>query len=239
MKKTLNIVAWLGIIGLVVGFSACKHDIPQPVDNSGGGGNNGGTNIPCDSDSVYFNMQILPILISNCSSSGCHDVASHEDGVILTSYDYLMNSGIVQPGDPTDGDLIEVLTTSDPDDQMPPPPANPLSSQQLQLIQTWIAQGAQNLDCSGNCDTSNVTWQGTIKPIIQTYCKGCHTGSSPGGGVDLSYYAGVSGAAFDGSLVGTIDHLPGYNAMPKNSPKMSDCNIAKIKIWVNAGAPNN
>ncbi len=238
MKKSKNSVAWLAVIVVFLGVSACKHDTPEPVPNNGNG-NNGGTTVPCDSDSVYFNLQILPILVSNCSSSGCHDVASHEDGVILTSYDEVMNSDIVQPGDPSDGDLIEVLTTSDPDDRMPPPPASPLSAQQLQLIQTWIAQGAKNLDCSGICDTSAVTWQGTIKPIIQTYCKGCHSGSSPGGGVDLSYYAGVSGSAFDGSLVGTVDHLPGWHAMPKNSAKMSECNIAKIKIWVNAGAPNN
>lgn len=225
---------------LVTLATSCKHDVPDPVvvDN-GGNGNNNGTSVPCDSDSVYFNSQILPFLISNCSTSGCHDVASHEDGVILTSYDYLMGSDIVQPGNPNDGDLMEVLTTSDPGDRMPPPPAAPLSSQQIQLIQTWIAQGAQNLDCSGICDTANVTWQGTIKPLMQTYCKGCHTGSSPGGGVDLSNYAGVSGSAFDGSLVGSVDHLPGWKAMPKNSPKMSDCDIAKIKIWVNAGAPNN
>ena len=243
LMKRLNgsIVAAITIV-ITIWLSACKHDIPQPGNtgnNGNGGGNGGGSTVPCDSDTVYFNSQVLPFLVANCGQSGCHDAASHEDGVIMTSYQDIINSGIVEPGDPNDGDLIEVLTTNDPDDMMPPPPAAPLSNQQIQLIQTWIAQGAQNLDCSGICDTSNVTWSNTIRPIIQNKCQGCHQGGSPGGGYDLSNYAGVSGAAFDGSLLGSIQHQTGWVAMPQNSNKLPDCDIAKIRIWVDAGAPNN
>ncbi|MBK7886356.1 MAG: hypothetical protein IPJ86_03360 [Bacteroidetes bacterium] len=64
-------------------------------------------------------------------------------------------------------------------------------------------------------------------------------GSSPGGGVDLSNYAGVSGAAFDGSLLGSVEHAAGWDAMPKNSARLPDCEIIQIRKWVNAGAPNN
>ncbi len=241
--RTLIIASFLGMTLM----SACKHEIPQPQvvnnnggGNGGGGGGGGGINInPCDSDSVYFNLQVLPILISNCSMSGCHDAASHQDGVVLTSYQTVMNSGIVQPGDPNDGDLIEAITETDPDDVMPPPPASPLSPQQIQLIQTWIAQGAQNLNCNNGCDTLNFTWSGTIRPLIQTKCQGCHQGSSPGGGVNLSNYAGVSDAAFDGSLLGSVEHAVGWSAMPKNSAQLPACEIIQIRKWVNAGAPNN
>ncbi|MFN8155130.1 MAG: c-type cytochrome domain-containing protein [Bacteroidia bacterium] len=242
MKKYTLGTFWLLAITLTVAISACKHDVPEPVADNGNNGNNGGGNnngIPCDSDSVYFNSQILPILISNCTSSGCHDVASHEEGIILTNYTNVMNTAGITPGNPSAGDIMDVITTNDPGDRMPPPPATRLTTAQTQLIQTWIAQGAQDLNCSGQCDTSNVTYTATIKPLVQTYCKGCHSGSAPGGGVDLSNYAGVSGSAFDGSLIGSIDHLPGWSAMPKNSAKMSDCDVAKFKIWVNAGAPNN
>lgn len=247
MKRSGTILSRfvMGVLAILLVVSSCKHEVPQPdpltdTGGNGGGGTGGGTTgIPCDSDSVYFNMQILPMLISNCSMSGCHDAGSHQDGVVLTSYSSVMSTGEVTPFDPGDSDLLEVLTESDPDKRMPPPPAAPLSSQQIQMIQTWIAQGAKNLNCDGICDTTNVTWTNTIRPIIQAKCQGCHQGGSPGGGVDLSNYAGVSGAAFSGELVGTIDHLPGFSAMPKNSPKLPDCDIAKIKIWVNAGAPNN
>lgn len=228
------------VLGLIFLFVvSCKHEIPQPIVSDTPIDPGNGNNLPCDSDSVYFNMQILPFLIANCAQSGCHDVASHQDGITITSYQTLMNAGIIEIGDPNDGDLIDVITTSDPDDRMPPPPAMALSNQQIQLIQTWIAQGAQNLNCDGGCDTSNVTFNAVIKPIIQNKCQGCHQGTSPGGGVNLSTYLGVQGSAIDGSLLGTIQHLTGWSAMPKNTSKLPDCDIAKIRIWVNAGAPNN
>lgn len=223
----------------LLSWSSCKHDIPQPavpVDTGNGGGI---VTNPCDSDSVYFNLQILPFLVANCAMSGCHDVASHKDGVILTSYLSLINSGIVNPGNPGSSVLVDVITTSDPNDVMPQPPAAPLSNQQIQLIQTWITQGALDLNCDPPCDTLNFTWSGTIRPLIQLKCKGCHQGANPGGGVNLSNYAGVSGSAFDGSLLGSVEHASGWSAMPKNAASLPDCEIIQIRKWVNAGAPNN
>jgi len=169
---------------------------------------------------------------------GCHSNGSASDGVILTSYQAVMNSGIVTPGNPDDSDLYEVLMESDPDDRMPP--NGPLSSEQIQLIRTWIAQGAQDLYCddSTGCDTLNVTWLTSIKPIITGNCEGCHVYPSPGGGILLDSYSAVQTIALNGKLTGVVEHLPGYSSMPKGG-KLGDCDIAKIRIWVNAGAPNN
>jgi hypothetical protein len=242
--KATNLIMGSMMLGLIW-ISSCKHDIPEPIvinggNGGGGGGGTGGTvTNPCDSDSVYFNLQVLPMLISNCSMSGCHDAASHQEGIVLTSYQTVMNSGIIVPGDPNDGDFMEAITETDPDKIMPPPPASPLTNQQIQLLQTWISQGALDLNCDNGCDTLNFTWSATIKPLIQAKCKGCHQGSSPGGGVDLSNYAGVSGSAFDGSLLGSVEHAAGWDAMPKNSARLPDCEIIQIRKWVNAGAPNN
>ncbi len=231
---------WKIVFGIFIFlFASCKHEIPQPIVTTVPVDNGNGNTLPCDSDSVYFNMQILPFLIANCAQPGCHDAASHEDGITITSYQTLMNSGIIVPGDPNDGDFMDVITTSDPNDRMPPPPAPLLTSQQIQLIQTWITQGAQNLNCDGGCDTSNVTYNAVVKPIMQNKCQGCHQGTSPGGGVNLSTYLGVQGSAIDGSLLGSVEHAPGWSAMPKNTSKLPDCDIAKIRIWVNAGSPNN
>ena len=231
---------WIIVFGVLLFLIAsCKHEIPLPIVTSIPIDNGNGNTLPCDSDSVYFNMQILPFLIANCAQSGCHDATSHQDGITITSYQTLMSAGIIEIGDPNDGDLIDVITTSDPDDRMPPPPASLLTNQQIQLIQTWIAQGAQNLNCDGGCDTSNVTFNAIIKPLMQNKCQGCHQGTSPGGGLNFSTYLGIQAAAINGSLLGSIDHAPGWIAMPKNSNKLPDCDIAKIRIWVNAGAPNN
>jgi hypothetical protein len=246
-------------LGLLFSSSACKHEVPTPITqndngNGGSGGNNGGnggggngggsTGIPCNEDSVYFEQQILPFLISTCAKPGCHNTASAEDDVILDSYFSVMNSDVVEPFDLSDSDLWEVITTNDPDDMMPPPGNAPLTQAQLDLIALWINQGAQNLTCNenyGSCDTTNVTWLQTIRPLIQNKCQGCHSSPNPGGGVDLTTHGGVQTVALNGRLMGSLDHLAGYSPMPQNvnNVKLPDCELEQIRHWVNQGAPNN
>jgi hypothetical protein len=55
----------------------------------------------------------------------------------------------------------------------------------------------------------------------------------------LDTYARVKTVADNGKLMGVITHANGFPQMPKGGNKLSDCNIAKIKKWVDAGAPNN
>jgi hypothetical protein len=94
------------------------------------------------------------------------------------------------------------------------------------------------------CDTTNVTYSGTVFPIIDESCSSCHTGSAPQGNVLLADYESISAAAAipagqPGSLYGAITHNPGNSAMPKNGTKLSDCKISQIKVWIDAGSPNN
>ena len=237
------------IILLVV---SCKHDVqglPAPGNggNAGGGtgaggstGSGGSSTNTCDPNKIYFQQQVLPILLSNCTMSGCHDDASHQDGIILTSYEKVMATAGVRPGRPTDSDLYEVLVETDPDDRMPRPPRNPLSQDQIQVIYQWIQQGAQNLSCqNSSCDTSNVTYNNTIRNMISSKCQGCHSGTAASAGIDLSTYTGVKAKITDGRLWGAINQLPGYSAMPKNGAKLSDCELTQIRKWIDAGSPNN
>lgn len=91
-----------------------------------------------------------------------------------------------------------------------------------------------------NCDTSNVTYSGTVRSIINTYqCLNCHSGVAPTGGFDLETYEQVKAKVTDGRLYGAISHAPGYVAMPQDLPKMSSCDIVKMKAWIDAGTPNN
>ena len=248
-KKVFLDLMLAGVIFLLVlmmfALSSCKHQ-PQvlPLDpNSGtenpGGGNGGGGTNNCDPNVVYFEQQILPLIVSNCAKSGCHTTADHEDGIILNSYNTIMSDGEIDPGNPGNSELYEAITETDPDDIMPPPPHSPLTSSQITLIRTWIQQGAQNNSCQNTCDTTNVTYTGSILPILQNSCIGCHSGSTPGGNISLNTYAGVSAQATNGKLFGSVNHSTGYSAMPKGGNKLSTCQIDMIRIWVNAGAPNN
>lgn len=228
-------------VSVIVFAISCKHQIPGITDAGGGPG--GDTPPPassiCSSDSVYFQQQVLPIFVSNCAMSGCHDNISHEEGLVLTSYNGIMRGG-VRAGNPGGSKIYKLIIETNPGDRMPPPPRNPLSPDQISLINKWITQGAKNNSCvNATCDTANVTYTLSIKPIITTKCQGCHSSSSPGGGYDLSTYTGVKARVSDGRLWGSVNFVTGYSAMPKNGTKLSTCELAKIKKWIDAGAPNN
>jgi hypothetical protein len=89
------------------------------------------------------------------------------------------------------------------------------------------------------CDTAAVTYRISIMPILGANCNTCHGGTLPAYGIDLTNYTVVKAQVDNGKLWGTISHAPGYFPMPKNSDKLSDCNLNKIKLWILAGAPNN
>jgi hypothetical protein len=96
----------------------------------------------------------------------------------------------------------------------------------------------------GDCDTVNVTYSGTVLPIISDNCKTCHSGGAPQGNVLLEDYASISAAGKItagqyGSLYGVISHHPDNSPMPKNGTQLSDCKIKQIKAWIDAGTPNN
>jgi uncharacterized membrane protein len=214
----------------------CKHPYGDLSDNVTQVGD---TSTQCDPTKIYFQQQVLPILVSNCAMSGCHDDATHKEGVVLTSYSKVMTTGGVRPGNAGNSDLYKVLVKTDPGDRMPQPPRNALTSQQIQIIYTWIQQGAQNLVCENMCDSSLFTFSGAIQPLIQNKCQGCHSSTSAQGGIDLSTYTLVKAKVADGKLWGSINHQTGFSAMPKNGAKLSDCEIRQFQKWIAAGALNN
>ncbi|MBK7763444.1 MAG: hypothetical protein IPI46_08720 [Bacteroidetes bacterium] len=223
---------------IIMATLACKHE-PISTNVIPPNNNGGTTSSNCSPDTVYFTNDILPILISNCTMSGCHDVASHEEGVILTDYANIMATADVDPGNATSSDLYKVLIKTDPDKIMPRPPMSPLSATQIAMIKKWIEQGARNNSCT-SCDTSGeMKYTTHIVPIIQTNCAGCHSATNMSGGIDLTNYLGVLTTANNGSLLGSINHLTGYSAMPKNGSKLIECDITKIQKWITNGAQNN
>lgn len=191
--------------------------------------------IPCNPDTVYFNMDLLPILVSSCAKSNCHDAASHKEGVILTDYNNAIQTGGVKPFNPGGSKLYTVITGNG-EDIMPPATDSPLTSDQIQMVSRWIAQGAKNLHCDNMpCDTVNITYAGTIWPIIQDNCKGCHTGASAGGGIQLVDYTTIKAAGQSGKLYGSITHASGFSPMPKNGARLPDCYIIQIRKWIASG----
>ncbi len=232
--------------------ASCVHQPFPPSDtggtgggtgSTGGGGGAGGASDSCDPDTVYFVNDVLPLLSSSCAIPGCHDAATAKEGVVLDNYNNIVNTGKVKAGKPNKSKLYEVLIKNDPDEKMPPPGSGiTLTNEQINMVYTWISQGAKNNSCDptgGQCDTSNVSFSANIQPLINSYCKGCHSGSSPQGNVSLDNYNNIKTYADNGQLLGSVKWSPGYTPMPYNQPQLDTCYIKQIEIWIKNGAPNN
>lgn len=225
-------------------FFACKHELPKPANNSGNPNNPSDTGQPSNpvnpnDTALCFERDILPIFISNCAKSGCHDAASHQEGFVFTSYETI-TSREFEPGDLDDTELWEKITEGDHDKRMPPPPNAPLNQEQIALIKSWILRGAPNgINCPTPCDSTKFKFAADVQPIINTYCKGCHNNISASGGYSYETYAGILVPIQNGRFLGAIQHQNGFSPMPKGGNKLSDCQITIIQKWIANGAPND
>ena len=193
----------------------------------------------CTSDlynpNVCFQETVLPIFVTKCSTTGCHNTAEHKAHYDLTNYDGIMK-GIVAKH-PLQSELYNSIRGSNP--SMPPLNYPKLTTTEIDYIKIWIKMGAKNTsNCSG-CDTANCTYSGRVKPLIDSWCVGCHNAGNAGGGFDLSDYPGTVASITAGRLLGTIQHLSGFSPMPKNTNALSPCDVSAIEKWVAAGHPQN
>lgn len=88
-----------------------------------------------------------------------------------------------------------------------------------------------------SCDTSAVTYSGTVAPMLQSNgCLGCHAApATAGNNIVLDNQASIASLVQQNRFISGADRMP-----PSPSPPaLTDCNMDKLRAWVNAGAPNN
>lgn len=119
----------------VLGCADFGSGVPPEVDD---GGNNGGG----DTATVSFSSQIQPIFVANCSGNACHIPCRplNGGGMCLVSHTTMSTAGVVIPGDAENSLMVQYLEGR----QNPPMPYGelPLSDSLIQLIRTWIDEGA-------------------------------------------------------------------------------------------------
>lgn len=213
-------------------FTACVHEpmvSPGEVVPTDGGGVEPEPEDTCDPGTAYFQQEVLPIFVQNCTMSGCHNMPTDDnDEVVLTSY-----AGV------TNNDYFDDIWDEIGDGDMPPDSMNQLTGEDIATLQAWLAQGAQNNSCEGGCQTGAVTYSGTIRPIIQDRCDGCHGGNNAQGGLDFTGWNDLNTVAADGRLAQAIQHQAGAEPMPPSGPMLSQCRISQVLTWIQDGAPNN
>jgi hypothetical protein len=121
----------------------------------GGGRTIGAAGTVVTPSGVDFKTQIQPIFDQNCALSGCHASGSASGGMVLDagqSYTNLVNvtstevapDKRVVPGKSTASYIIEKLTHNPPrSGERMPLGGDPLPDTEINLIKTWIDEGAK------------------------------------------------------------------------------------------------
>ena len=214
MKKTLSIV----IFPLLL-LNGCAEKSAQPEKT------------------IYFEQDVLPVFQSNCTQAGCHNATDKAEGYVLTSYETIRTSGKgrgIVPFNYKKSSIYQSLIAAGPD-LMPANPYKPLNDNQIATIALWIKQGALNNATQTTANLENVTYGASVKPILDNYCKACH---SAGNSISFDSYPDTKVTASNGQLLGSIKQISNYSAMPPTG-KLSDMQIAIIERWITNGCPNN
>ena len=131
----------MGVLAVPLGLILARTDLPLTLVAQGE------TQFSYTEAEISFSEDVAPILEENCVI--CHGGAD-ENGAIkkemeldLTSYDALMVGSefgsIVEPGNAEDSILWTMIEFGDM-----PQDGEPLTTEELEVIKTWIAEGAQN-----------------------------------------------------------------------------------------------
>ena len=91
---------------------------------------------------IDFNRDVRPILSDTCFK--CHGPGETKGDLRLDDREDALDAGVLSPGDAAKSELVKRLKSHDPEELMPPPEANKtLTPKQIQILETWIAEGAE------------------------------------------------------------------------------------------------
>jgi len=97
-----------------------------------------------DEQKIEYNRDIRPILSENCFACHGPDSASRKAGLRLDQHDAALESAAIDPGHPELSEMISRITSTNPEEVMPPPETKKtLTPAQKEMLTRWIRQGAE------------------------------------------------------------------------------------------------
>ena len=91
---------------------------------------------------ISFNRDIQPIFAEHCLQCHGPDAEQRAADLRLDMEASAKESAIVA-GEPIESELLSRITSTDPDERMPPSQFDALSQGQIEAIRDWIASGAK------------------------------------------------------------------------------------------------
>ena len=95
---------------------------------------------------VHFSRDVLPILAQNCFTCHGPDAKARKADLRLDQKAIALRKAepVIVPGKSRDSELVERITSQEPDEVMPPPKSGrKLSARQIEILTRWIDQGAE------------------------------------------------------------------------------------------------
>lgn len=86
-----------------------------------------------------FAHQIAPILKQHCVE--CHGGESAKGGFSLNTRELFLEDGMAVPGKPDESHFLQLVTSDDPDTQMPPKDRPRVPAEKVMLLRQWIDSG--------------------------------------------------------------------------------------------------
>ena len=99
---------------------------------------------PLNADEVDFDRDIRPILSDKCYTCHGPDANTRQADLRLDNQAGLLHSGVIEPGDISNSELIRRVTSSDSDERMPPTDSKlSMTKTEVDQLKRWIASGAE------------------------------------------------------------------------------------------------
>ena len=96
--------------------------IVEPMDTIAG--------IVCNPDTIYFELEVLPIFVASCGQRDCHSAGRAYAGFKGKNYETIVETGGVVPYLPEEARVYRQITHVDDEERMPPSSYDRLSDRQ-------------------------------------------------------------------------------------------------------------
>ena len=178
------------------------------------------------------------VLENRCAS--CHNSQNPQGGIdYITDTASLLYYRLVVPNDPGSSILFQTIQSGEM------PPDRPLSQSEVDAINQWITSGLTGVDVGAPqpsqpppSNTLEARFSSIQSRVFAVKCASCHMNGQALGGVSLSTYNSTRGLLTPGAPNSSILYtslLPGG----KMANRASASEMAVIRDWITAGAPNN
>lgn len=106
-----------------------------------------------------FSHAVVPVLRKHCVA--CHGGREAKGSFSMNTRELLIDSGHVQPGQPEQSYLWQLIVSEDPEQQMPPRDRPRLTAAEREILRAWIAEG---MPWEDGFSFAPVAWEPPLKP---------------------------------------------------------------------------